>query len=169
MTLHAFVDESLSAGYLVAAAIIPAAGVAQARRTIRGELDRRQRRIHFKDESPARKDRIVSTVGALGVTARVYVTRHTRAARMTCLSQMVPDLADAGVTRLILERDDSVLNFDRQALFQLTRKHAPELEYQHLRAHEDLLLCVADTIAWCWAKGGPWRARIDAFTTEIQV
>lgn len=169
MTRHAFVDESFSGDYLVAAAILPAGDVAQARRTMRSVLDRRQRRIHFKDESPARKERIVSTVETLAVDARVYVTRNTRAAREACLAQLVPDLAAIGVTRLVLERDDSVLKFDRQKLFQLTKKHAPELEYQHLRAHEDILLCIPDAVAWCWAKGGRWKARVAHFTTEINL
>ena len=34
-----------------------------------------------------------------------------------------------------------------------------------MRANDELLLCLPDAIAWCWAKGGHWRTRI---TTAVR-
>lgn len=169
MPQHAFVDESFSGDYLVAAVLVPARSVNAARASLRGVLRSGQRRIHFKDERPPRKDRVLSVIDRLEVTARVYVTANERKARGVCLERMVPDLAAAGVSRLVLERDESLARFDRQVLARLTRVHCPDLVYEHQRAHSDLLLCLPDAIAWCWAKGGRWRERVAGRTTEIRV
>lgn len=169
MAMHAFVDESFAGDYVVAAAVVPASDVAAARASLRGVLRPGQRRIHFKDERDARKDLVLAAIESANVTGRVYVARNDRQARGLCLDQMVPDLAAAGVTRLILERDESLARFDQLRLVELKRKHCPDLYYDHFRAYEDLLLCAPDAVAWCWAKGGRWRERVAAFTTEIRV
>lgn len=169
MSFHAFVDESFADSYIVAAAVVPAADVNPVRAAIRGVLRPGQRRIHFKDERDQRKDSVLTAIAAAGISARVYVASNDRQARGLCLARMVPDLAAADVTRLVLERDDSLLRFDQRTLDDLKRKHCPDLYYAHLRAHADLLLCLPDAIAWCWAKGGQWRDRVAGFATEIRV
>lgn len=166
--MHAFVDESFSGDYVVAAAVVPASDVNAARAAIRRMLKPGQARLHFKKESNARRAQILNGLTALTLTARVYVTENRHEARNACLECMVPDLAAAGVARLVLERDDSLVEADRRALFELTRKHGAQLEYRHLRSSEDLLLCAADAVAWAWAKGGRWRARVSRYTTEIR-
>lgn len=170
MALHAFVDESFAtARYVVAAAIVPATDVKDARGAIRRLLKSGQTRLHFKKESNGRRSQVLTDLEALGLTARIYVTYNRREARGVCLERMVPDLATVGVERLVLELDDSLVETDRRKLFQLTRKHGAEhLEYRHMRASQDLLLCAADALAWCWAKGGRWRARVAPYTTEVQ-
>lgn len=71
---------------------------------------------------------------------------------------------------LVLERDDSILRLDRQLLYQQVREHdCVELEYRHLRAHEEPLLAIPDAIAWCWQRGGPWRDRVRELVTEVRV
>lgn len=80
---------------------------------------------------------------------------------------MLPDLIDQGVTRIVLERDESIVLHDRKVLYGLTRKIGQPVEYQHLRAYEDLLLCLPDAVAWCMARGGRWSARVREYTTEI--
>jgi hypothetical protein len=42
------------------------------------------------------------------------------------------------------------------------------LRYQHRRAATDQLLAIPDAIAWCWAKGGDWRRRIDPVVTMVR-
>jgi len=163
------VDESFSGDYLVAAAIIPAGDVANARKVVSGLLDKRQRRIHFKDESPARKNRILDAFDGLDLEARVYLTSKSRTAREKCLGRLVPDLAAVGVSRLVLERADTLVDLDRRIIYQLVRTGGLDLQYEHLRSHEDLLLCIADAVAWCAAKGGPWQNRIQAYTTTIRL
>lgn len=166
---QAFVDESFEREDLLAAAMVSAEDVTAARRRIRGLLDKRQRRLHFKDEGEARKRKILDLIAELRPAVRVYATPNRRAARQACLTRLVPDLTAAGVTRLIIERDDSVVEFDRRLLFQLTRTNESEFLYDHRRAHEDFLLCTADAVAWCTAKGGPWWDAVSEFTTRIHV
>ncbi|TDC49830.1 hypothetical protein E1212_17015 [Jiangella ureilytica] len=168
VTLHAFVDESFAGDYIVAAAVVPANDVNGARAAVRRLLRPGQERIHFKKESDARRAQILTGLEALDLTVRVYLAENGRDARSVCLERMVPDLATLGVTRLVLERSDPLVDADRRALFELTRKHACDLEYRHLRAHEDLLLCVADAVAWCYTKGGRWRDRVSAYSTVIR-
>lgn len=68
-----------------------------------------------------------------------------------------------------IERADSLVARDRRTIYRVVRDERIELEYDHVRAHEDLLLCIADAVAWCAAKGGPWRDRIEKFTTIIRL
>lgn len=110
---------------------------------------------------------MLAAIGGLDLTATVYVTKNRREAREHCLTRMVPDLAAIGVTRLILERDESLLAFDRRTIAGVARQHCPDLEYLPLKAHDDLLLVLPDAIAWCWATGGSWRERIGVYTTEV--
>lgn len=170
MTRHAFVDESFQRNYTMAAAVLPAGEVNAARSTIRQLLRPGQKRIHFKQESDARRSQVLDTLETLDLRARLYVAvTPTRHARDVCLELMIPDLAAERVRRVLLERDDSLVQADRKLLYHLTRKHAPDMEYDHMRAHEDLLLCGAAAIAWCWTRGGCWRARVAKYCTEIRV
>lgn len=170
MTFHAFVDESFNRAYTVAAAVIPASDVNHARGVIRSRLRPGQFRIHFKKESDARRSQILDQLETLDLRARLYVaTKEVSHPRDACLEQMVPDLAAVGVTRLVIELDESLVHAEKQMLYELTRKRAPGLTYEHLRAREALLLVAPDAIAWCWTKGGRWRARVAGFCTEIQL
>lgn len=169
MPLHAYVDESFAGDYIVAAAIVAAHKVNANRAAVRRLLRPGQARIHFKKESNARRMQILTGLEALGVTVRVYVAENGRGARRVCLERMVPDLAALGVMRLVLERDDALVESDRRTLFELTRKHAEDMEYRHLRAREDVLLSVADAVAWCYTRGGRWRARVVPYCSVIRV
>jgi hypothetical protein len=42
------------------------------------------------------------------------------------------------------------------------------LRYAHRRAASELLLAVPDAIAWCWAKGGHWRRRVERIVTDVR-
>jgi hypothetical protein len=166
---HAFVDESFAGDYLVAAAILRAEHVSTARQAVRQLLDRQQRRIHFKDESSQRKQLFLNLIAGFNMDARVYLTPNRSGPRERCLERMIVDLGRQGVTRLLIERADSLVARDRRTIYRVVRDTRLELEYDHLRAHEELLLCVADAVAWCAAKGGPWRERIQPFTTTIRL
>jgi hypothetical protein len=75
----------------------------------------RQRRIHFKSESNARRTLIVDTILDLGVSALIYDARRypdAKRARDACLIQLVDDLAEIRPHRLVLEREDAALNSD---------------------------------------------------------
>ncbi len=163
---HAFVDESFADAYILAVVLVPANEVNPARSALRGILRPRQRRIHFNDERSERKLQVLASMSTLDLAASVYVTKNRREARETCLTQMVPDLVATGARRVVIERDDSLVQFDRRTLASLIRPHTQQLEYVHLKAHEDLLLGVPDAVAWCWAKGGRWRDQVSAYTRE---
>lgn len=69
---------------------------------------------------------------------------------------------------LILEQDDSLLAWDRRQLYRLARPLVGDVQYRHSRAADELLLCVPDAIAWCWAKGGDWRRRIVPLVEAVE-
>jgi hypothetical protein len=152
MTAHIFVDETKRSGYLLAAAIVPLAELAASRRAVRSLLLGNQRRIHFKDERDARKRQILNTVVGLNLTVAVYecaTNVRDLEARKACLRQLIPDVAEIGAARLVIERDDSLITHDRQTLYDAVAKAAcrDTLQYEHLRAHEECLLSIADAVA----------------------
>jgi hypothetical protein len=115
--------------------------------------------LHMTKESdPLRKVIAASLVGA-GIRANVYDTsrRYGREldARQACLRAVVDDVTPHPGSMLILEQDDSLLDWDRRCLYAHTRATGTtSLHYEHRRAATDQLLGIPDAIAWCWAKGG---------------
>ena len=91
-------------------------------------------------------------------------------ARKACLRALVFDLAGTDVSRLVLERDDSLLGWDNQQLIELTREAGcrDSLSYHHERAGSEAMLAIPDAIAWCWAKRGDWRRRIMPIVGEAK-
>jgi hypothetical protein len=174
MTVHAFIDEAKRPRYMIVAAIIAPDDLVPVRRALRGLLLSNQRRIHFKDERDARKRQIIELMTSLPVTARIYVCPAAVTeleARKAGLRHLVPDLAALGATRLVLERDDSLITHDRQTLYDAVDKAGcrETLSYNHLRAHEESLLWVADAVAWCWSHGAGWRNHVRPISTEVVI
>jgi hypothetical protein len=128
----------------------------------------KQQRIHFKDEKPARKEHVVETALEVISDCRIYVCRRRQSARENCLSRMVPDLADIGVDRLVLERDTSTEQLDKRVLFEATRKAGSAMIYHHDSPHHEPLLWAPDAIAWCWASGGSWRQLVASRVTAVE-
>jgi hypothetical protein len=165
MRTHVYVDESKRGGYLVAASIHPAAELAEVRSLMRGLVLKGQRRVHMSKESDPRRKVIVATLVGAGIRANVYDAGrrygHELDARQACLRAVVDDLAPHPGSMLILEQDDSLLDWDRRRLYAHIRAAgAAGLRYEHRRAAADQLLGIPDAIAWCWSKGGDWRRRI---------
>lgn len=71
---------------------------------------------------------------------------------------------------LVLEQDDTLLSWDNQRLIEFTRETGcrDTLRYEHRRAASELLLTAPDAVAWCWAKGGDWRRRIQSIVTDVK-
>lgn len=132
----------------------------------------RQQRIHFRDESNSRKQRIIETVLSLNITADVYLTALTNdevAVRQRCIASMTVVAAPQQVREIVLEQDVSMLAHDRRAMATAMRswKSDPRPEYRWERARDNPLLWVPDAIAWCWAaKKGPWHSRVSSIVTE---
>jgi hypothetical protein len=142
-----------------------ATDVALLRGTVRELLLPGQRYLHMKNEGPGRKRTIADALVEAGIQAVVYRAgpqhRNERSRRKACLRALVEDSAAAG-GRLILDQDDGMLSWDNQQLIELTRAAGcrDTLSYEHRRLRTELMLAVPDAIAWCWAKGGGWRALI---------
>ncbi|MFC5266306.1 hypothetical protein ACFPJ1_29690 [Kribbella qitaiheensis] len=165
MPLHVFVDENKSRGLLMAAAACSATDVRANRQLISGLLMPRQRRLHFQKESPARQRKILSVIDELDLTVKLYATAKADAAgRKFCLTAIVEDAAET-TERLVIERDESTLEFDARVLFQAVRRYgcADSLQYELLAPHLDPLLWIPDAVVWAWAKGGEWRQAVASY------
>lgn len=97
--------------------------------------------------------------------------RNERERRAACLHALVIDAAQRSDAMLVLEQDDTLLSFDNQRLIEFTRAAGcrDTLRYEHQRAASEPLLAVPDAVAWCWAKGGDWRRRIEPIVTDVHV
>lgn len=163
---HLFVDETKRRDYLMVASAHLATDVASLRSALRELLLPNQRWLHTKDERDSRKRQIVRAIVTAGVQATVYCAgadyRTEKQRREACLRQLVRDNARAGETVVVFDQDDSLLSWDNQRLIEFTRAEdcRDTFRYEHKNAPTELLLAVPDAIAWCWAKGGDWRARI---------
>jgi hypothetical protein len=120
---------------------------------LRGLVLPGQRRPHMKDESESRKRSIATAITVSGVTATIYDAgrryRDERERRTACLHALVLDAARRGDAMLVLEQDDTLLNWDNQRLIEFTRaagcrdtlRHehrrqaAPSVEHRRWRRH----------------------------------
>jgi hypothetical protein len=170
---HQFVDEYKQLRYLLVAVAVPTVSLASARRALRELVLPRQRRIHFRKERDSRRHVILDVVTGLDVRATVYdASSYTSQilGRAACLAALVADLAESNTERLVLETDDAAVGTDRALLYELVRKHdlGGTLRYHHMRAHEENLLSIPDALAWCWGRGGQWRARVSRLVTDMR-
>jgi len=168
-----YVDESKRGGFLLVASIHAPEELAGARSLMRGLVLKGQRRVHMTKESDPRRKVLVATLVGAGIRANVYDAGrrygHELDARQACLRAVVDDVAPHPGSMLILEQDDSLLNWDRRRIYAHTRAaEATSLRYEHRRAAADQLLGIPDAIAWCWSKGGDWRRRIAPVVAEVR-
>jgi len=81
---------------------------------------------------------------------------------------LLTDAVDAGATRIVIERDESVASADRRIIRDHLLAHeSSELVYEHLSAHEEPLLWVADALAWAHQAGGDWSRRFGPITADV--
>jgi hypothetical protein len=171
---HVFVDETKERGYVLVAASHAASDVAQIRKAMREFVLKGQTRLHFAKESAPRRRAIIGAICGTGVSATVYDAgrRHPSQleARAACLRAVIEDHADEHQTLLVLEQDDSLIRWDRQRLIEYTRDIGcrSTFQYEHRRAKADLMLCVPDAVAWCWARGGWWKQRIADVVVDVR-
>jgi hypothetical protein len=133
------------------------------------------RRGEQGEESIAtRRGAIIDALTSTGAAATIYdagrAGRNELAARESCLRAVVADLAAASHHMLIVEQDDSLLWWDQRRLIEITRdvRCRDTLRYEHRRTEHDLLLAIPDAVAWCWAKGGQWRERVQPLVTDVR-
>ncbi len=154
------------------AGVVLPEGLTAARKAMRTLVMPGQRRVHFHKESTARRRQIIATITGTGARARIYTSSGRRReidARAACLQAVVTDAAH-GAHMLVLEQDDSLLWWDRQRLFALTRQTgcADTLRYEHHRGAAEELLWIPDAIAWCWSRGGTWRQLVHPLVDDVR-
>ncbi|MBT1608187.1 hypothetical protein [Curtobacterium flaccumfaciens] len=160
-----FVDETKAKGYTMVAAVVVPGDANGLRKEMRGLVLKGQRRIHFTSESDPRRRLILSKLVELGVRAHIVQSTANKQAdgREECLMQLLDLAADNDYTRIVLERDASIEQADRRILYRevSSRGLRDSLVYDHMGAHDEPLLWIADAIAWSHAKGGDWRRRVE--------
>lgn len=100
----------------------------------------------------------------LDLRAAVWVSSGlpNKEARDLCLASIVSECARSDSSELIIERDESLMGADRRVISAALRLELKRtLKYKHALPHEQPLLWVSDALAWCYAKGGDWRRRVD--------
>ncbi|MFD5824221.1 hypothetical protein [Lentzea sp. NPDC060358] len=139
------------------------------RSVMRGLVKQGQRRVHFNIEGDRRRKDVLTKIAALGVRAHVWTCRHNNdvTARSACLFDMIPRLAELGVSRLVLESCQHQDAADRRVLAAGIRKFGGTFTYEHLRPAEDPLLWISDAIAWSYGAGGDWRRRTAGLIAEV--
>jgi len=169
-----FVDETKQRDYLLVAGVVLPGDLAATRAVMRGLVLGGQRRVHMAKESDPRRRSIAAAICETGVRTTIYnAGRGSRGeldARRACLHALVSDAVAIGAAMLVLEQDDSLLRWDNQRLVEITREVGcrDTLRYEHRRAAAEQLLAVPDAIAWCWAKGGDWRRRVEPVVTDVR-
>ena len=159
-----FVDESKSNGYLMVAVLVNSGNRTHLRRQVGAHRLKGQRRIHFTKEQDARRKTLLTEFAALGFTAYVFrsTSKDQAIARQQCLAGIVSLAQEQAINEIILERDESLRASDKQHLYLEVKRHGMTGQFRYrLEAPQDEpLLWVADGIAWGYAKGGMWRARV---------
>jgi hypothetical protein len=168
---HVFVDESKRDVYLVAAAVVAPTDLNGARTALRALQLPGTRRVHFQAESDAFRRKFLGQVNELQVTARIYTARERTDldSRRRILTRLVGDLVTMGASRLVIERDDSLVIHDQRAVkAERSRLLAADtLRFDHLRGVEDPLLWLPDAIAWAWCRNRTWRSQVASIVTDI--
>lgn len=86
------------------------------------------------------------------------IRRGEERARRECLSQLVADLLDLGARRLVLDSREVRDEHDQLTIRPAQGSHARDtgLVYEHLVSTQEMLLWIADAVAWCYGAGGDW-------------
>lgn len=159
-----FIDESKEPNYVLAATFIEDADAPRIRKIIQAERRSGQRSIHFKKEDPNRRKQLVAIyerheIQTYSVTS---ATKNARAARQECFETLIEMAIEKQISRLVIERDDSIFKADELMLAVVIKSlgGSGSIGFEHLYRHEEPLLWIADSIAWCENKGGDWRKLI---------
>lgn len=169
-----FVDETKRTNYLLVATFVQRGDLEAVRRTLRDLVLPGQKRLHMKSERDQRKRMIASAVVGSHVRAIVYDADRRYGSeldrRAACLRALVHDVALLSGVDLVFDRDETLVSWDNQRLIEFTREanSRGRLRYRHETAAAELLLALPDAVAWCWAKGGDWRRRVESVVTDVR-
>lgn len=172
MSATVFCDESKARGFVLAASYVSSQDVSRLRSIVAGLMLRRQVRIHFRREDDDRKERILAALIDAGcISTTVYdATRYSdKVGRDIAIARMTDDAARLQATRIVVETDDSAKAMDKLIIAKRLADAGRERQtsFHHMKASEDGLLAIPDTVAWCYAKGGSWRRRAESLIKEV--
>ena len=160
-----YVDETKARSYFLVAAVVTPEAVGGVRAELRKFVRPGMRRVHFKSERDAVRRDFIALVKSLRVTSVVYECwgRHDHEARTNGLALLVDDLHQHGASKLVLERDESLVDGDKHVIRRHTHGRRPygEFEYRHMSPTEEPMLWIPDAIAWCVQRGGVWKGLLD--------
>lgn len=162
-----FIDETKSGGFAMVVISVPVGSVDAVRRSMRTLLRPGQRSLHFTKERPETRRQALDIITAMELEATVYVCKRGRNAREIAVRAIARAGTESRPQRIVFERDESVVTHDRRWLHEEIGAKLPEVEYSHMAKHEEPLLWIADAVAWCRQKGGPWSARVDGLITRV--
>lgn len=156
-----FIDESKSKRYLFAVTVVDEALVPKYRKRLQKLVKPGQRSIHFSSESDSRRKRILAEMCQLDLRVVLVETglSYELSARGHCFEQVLELAEELRASRIVVERDDSLFNFDESCLKALIRvmNLNEVVSFDHSYKHEDPLLWVSDAVAWCQNRGGEWE------------
>lgn len=172
MSVTLYLDESKAKDYLIVAAAVVTTDAASTRKALSDLRMKGQRRIHFVRESDSRRRELLSAMTGLRLNTHVYKVAGLpeAQARARCLGAIVEDLPSLGASRLILERDDSIVQADRRHLRAAleARGLREQITYDHEKAQAEPLLWPADAVAWSYGRGGDWRRRASGLIVQVR-
>jgi hypothetical protein len=161
-----FVDESKRLGFRFAAALVSAHTMADARSSMRAQLVRGTRRLHFVHENKIHRQRALRAIADLDLSIAIIESpryENPENQRTAALVALVGLCVEWEADRLVIERDENVVALDRRVLAE--RTHGPGHEYpktySHLPASQEPLLWIADAVAWSWSRGGDYRHLVE--------
>lgn len=163
--MQLFVDENKIKGFTIAATLVPGNQTSLARKRLRQLCLSGQRSLHFRNESDSRRRKILSEINSLNLKVALIHVNGGKSAqnRKYCLERLVALAASLQVSKIILELDETYLEFDSKVLVRAISEIKPksEIVFLHLPRHVEPLLWVSDAVVWCENKGGEFQRRID--------
>ena len=155
-----FVDESKSKDYILAMTLILPKDLRDARQQLKKLRRPGQTRLHFSKEKDGRRREILTHLSSMHFETHFYVTsqKHQASACAECLTDLVENLAELRVHRLVIERDHSYEDSDKKLIREnlLRLGLIDQLEYVHEDPSSEPCLWVPDAMAWVRYKGGDW-------------
>ncbi|WP_153302824.1 hypothetical protein [Aeromicrobium choanae] len=89
--------------------------------------------------------------------------------RERALRDLVALAAPEGAAHLILDLDQTLIARDARTLSAAVRDaRSPSVTYSHQSLGMQPLLALPDVIAWCWARGGDWRRRVNPVVSDVR-
>jgi hypothetical protein len=159
-----FADESKQNVYIFGVASLESSRVDPTRRALRELVLPGQRSIHFASESDRRRVQLLKTILSMGHSVSIIDTgeKDNRVGRIQGL-EMLTNLAIAQeASLLVIEKDETSFRTDRQLLKAFAQVDALKPRRFEIKArHEEPLLWIPDSIAWCYQRGGDFRRALN--------